>query len=131
MERVLGYLTDYRRISGLWDASRDSYETWKAQPNGCGERDMEAALRGFVADYEYLSADVDSTIAAVQFTITEVGSTLRERASFDSDINFTDRHRQRRERLQDYRLRRRRTDRLPQTRWRTIRWSGPPTARGK
>ena len=26
-ERVLGFLTDYQRISGLWDASRDSYET--------------------------------------------------------------------------------------------------------
>ena len=58
MERVLGFLADYRRISGLWDASRDSYETWRAQPNGCGERDMEAALRGFVAGYESLASQV-------------------------------------------------------------------------
>ena len=60
----------------VWDGTVQDYPFIFETVGDWGVTTSVAPPEGFVADYSSLSAFIESTIAAVQFTITEVGSDL-------------------------------------------------------
>jgi hypothetical protein len=62
----------------LWDSAQETYPFVFESVGEWGVTTSVAPPEGFLVDYESLSAEVDNELEAVQFTLTDVGTSWKD-----------------------------------------------------